>query len=61
MNDKDVKAYKVLGHSLLFAAHVAAEFPDDFAATVGTWEPYNLDAIIEALEKERRALNGNNV
>ena len=57
MNDRDVSAYKLLGHSLSFAAHVAAEFPDDFAETVARWEPDDLDAIIEALE-ERRKING---
>lgn len=58
MNDRDVSAYKLLGHSLSFAAHVAAEFPDDFAETVARWEPDDLDAIIEALEEERRKING---
>ena len=58
MNDRDVSAYKILGHSLSFAAHVAAEFPDDFAETVARWEPDDLDAIIEALEEERRKING---
>ena len=58
MNDRDVSAYKILGHSLSFAAHVAAEFPDDFAETVARWEPNDLDAIIEALEEERRKING---
>ena len=57
MNDRDVSAYKLLGHSLSFAAHVAAEFPDDFAETVATWNPDDLDAIIKALE-ERRKING---
>ena len=58
MNDRDVSAYKILGHSLSFAAHVAAEFPEDFAETVARWEPDDLDAIIEALEEERRKVNG---
>lgn len=63
MNDRDVSAYKILGHSLSFAAHVAAEFPEDFAETVARWEPDSMDEIIEALtnQKERRAFNGNNV
>lgn len=61
MNDKDVKAYKVLGHSLVFTAYVAAEFPDDFAAAVARWNKEQITEIIEALEKERRALSGNNV
>ena len=52
MNDRDVSASKILGHSLSFAAHVAAEFPEDFAETVARWEPDDLDAIIEALKKE---------
>ena len=58
MTDRDVSAYKILGHSLSFAAHVAAEFPEDFAETVARWEPDDLDAIIEALEEERRKVNG---
>lgn len=52
MNDRDVSAYKILGHSLSFAAHVAAEFPEDFAETVAKWEPDSMDAIINALVEE---------
>lgn len=59
MNDKDVKAYKVLGHSLVFTAHVAAEFPDDFAETVARWQPDELQIIIDALRmKEKEQTNG---
>ena len=54
MNDREYNVYKAFGGLMVLAASVAADFPDDFAQTVGTWNREQITAIIEALEKERR-------
>ena len=53
-NDREFNVYKAFGGLMAIAASVAADFPDDFAQTVGTWNREQITAIIEALEKERR-------
>ena len=55
--DNEYRLHEILGGAEYFAASVAAKFPDLFAQTVATWNPDDLDAIIEALE-ERRKING---
>ncbi len=59
MNDKDYKLHKAMGSVLYLAANVAADFPDDFAKTVATWNADKIAAIIDELEKVR-ADNGKN-
>ena len=54
MSDREYNVYKAFGGLMVLAASVAADFPDDFAQTVGTWNKEQITAIIEALEKERR-------
>ena len=54
MNDREYNVYKAFGGLMVLAASVAADFPGDFAQTVGTWNKEQITAIIEALEEERR-------
>ena len=54
MSDREYNVYKAFGGLMVLAASVAADFPDDFAQTVGTWNKEQITAIIEALEQERR-------
>lgn len=54
MNDREYNVYKAFGGLVVLAASVAADFPGDFAQTVGTWNKEQITAIIEALEEERR-------
>lgn len=58
LRDKEYITYEALGHSFYHAAAIAVLFPEDFAETVARWNPEDLDKIIDALEKERRRLNG---
>lgn len=53
-NDREFNVYKAFGGLMTIAASVAADFPGDFAQTVGTWNREQITAIIEALEEERR-------
>lgn len=58
LTDRDVNAYMILGNTFVLAGNVASKFPEDFAETVARWNPEDLDKIIDALEKERRKVNG---
>lgn len=53
MNDRDVKAWHIVGNALTLAGNVASKLPEDFAETVARWNPGDIDKIIDALEKER--------
>ena len=56
--DKEFYVYKAFGGLMSLAASVAADCPRDFAATVATWSPNEIGALIDALEEERRKVNG---
>lgn len=56
--DKEFYVYKAFGGLMSLAASVAADCPADFAATVATWNPNEIGALIDALEEERRKVNG---
>ena len=55
--DKEFYVYKAFGGLMSLAASVAADCPVDFAATVATWNPNEIGALIDALEEERRKVN----
>ena len=55
--DKEFYVYKAFGGLMSLAASVAADCPRDFAATVATWNPNEIGALIDALEEERRKVN----
>ena len=57
IKDKEFYVYKAFGGLMSLAASVATDCPEDFAATVATWNPNEIGALIDALEVERRALN----
>ncbi len=52
--DKEFYIYKAFGGLMALAASVAVDCPADFAATVATWNPSQIAALIDALEEERR-------
>lgn len=58
IGDREYNVYKAFGGLIVLAASLAADFPVDFAQTVATWNKDRLTEIIDALEEERRALNG---
>ena len=46
--DKEFYVYKAFGGLMSLAASVAADCPRDFAATVATWNPNEIGALIDA-------------
>ena len=58
IKDKEYYVYKAFGSLMKTAASVATDCPADFAATVATWHPNEIGALIDALEEERRKVNG---
>lgn len=56
--DKEFFVYKAFGGLMALAASVAADCPADFAECVKAWNPDKIADIIEALEEERRKING---
>ena len=56
--DKEFFVYKAFGGLMALAASVAADCPADFAATLATWNPDKIAEISDALEEERRKING---
>lgn len=54
MNDERVNnAFYIMGSAEGFAAGVAAKVPEEFAKSVARWHAEELDAIIEALTKQK--------
>ncbi len=56
IEDREYNVYKAFGGLMVLAASVAADFPEDFAQTVYTWNREQITALIEALEERRKEI-----